>query len=188
MEVEQLNYGEAPNDKKGFDARTSEMITDNNFKAIVFWITGGLKTFGSLLNALPVSRGGTEATTAKQARINLGFVTGPNNEFVFGNQSVELYDTGYRKHGAVNNDYAFTHVAVGEYKLEGLISDSFGTGYKMVLPKDELDNVLIGATITVLGGIATIKTFAINMVDGIATLSATPMDIPNGRFILFNIG
>jgi len=80
MEIEQLNYGEAPNDKKGFDARTSEMITDNNFKAIVFWITGGLKTFGSLLNALPVSRGGTEATTAKQARINLGFVTGPTNQ------------------------------------------------------------------------------------------------------------
>ena len=187
MEVEQLNYGEAPNDKKGFDARTSEMITDNNFKAIVFWITGGLKTFGSLLNALPVSRGGTEATTAKQARINLGFVTGPNNEFVFGNQSVELYDTGYRKYGAVNNDYAFTHVGVGEYKLEGLVSDSFGTGYKMVLPKDELDNVLVGATIAVVSGVATIKTFAITMVSGKATLSAVPMDIPEGRFILFNI-
>ena len=187
MEIEQLNYGEAPNDKKGFDARTSEMITDNNFKAIVFWITGGLKTFGSLLNALPVSRGGTEATTAKQARINLGFVTGPNSELVFGNYAVELFNTKYTKHGKTNNDYAFTHVGVGDYKLEGLVSDSFGTGYKMVLPKDELDNVLIGATIAVVSGVATIKTFAITMVGGKATLSTVPMDIPEGRFILFNI-
>lgn len=187
-DIEQLNYGEAPNDKKGFDARTSEMITDNNFKAIVEWITGGAKQFGRISNvALPVSRGGTEASTAMQARINLGLVTGPNNEIVFGNNAVELFNSKYTKHGKVNNDYAFTKVGVGDYKLEGLSSDSYGTGYKMVLPKDDLGNVLVGATITIVSGVATIKTFAITVVNGQATLSAVPMDIPDGRFILFNI-
>lgn len=187
-DIEQLNYGEAPNDKKGFDARTSEMITDNNFKAIVEWITGGAKQFGRISNvALPVSRGGTEASTAMQARINLGLVTGPNNEIVFGNNAVELFNSKYTKYGKVNNDYAFTKVGVGDYKLEGLFSDSYGTGYKMVLPKDDLGNVLVGATIAVVSGVASIKTFAITVVEGKATLSAVPMDIPDGRFILFNI-
>lgn len=164
------------------------MITDNNFKAIVEWITGGAKQFGRISNvALPVSRGGTEASTAMQARINLGLVTGPNNEIVFGNNAVELFNSKYTKYGKVNNDYAFTKVGVGDYKLEGLFSDSYGTGYKMVLPKDDLGNVLVGATIAVVSGVASIKTFAITVVEGKATLSAVPMDIPDGRFILFNI-
>lgn len=148
----------------------------------------GAKQFGRISNvALPISRGGTEASSAMQARINLGLVTGPNSELVFGNHAVELFNIKYTKHGKTNNDYAFTHVGVGDYKLEGLVSNSFGTGYKMVLPKDELGNVLVGATIDIVSGIATIKTFAINMVEGIATLSTVPMDIPEGRFILFNI-
>ena len=188
MDLERINYGEAPDDHKGMDVRNLCILLDNNFVALVEYLTGGAQQSGRLNKGLPVERGGTGAESAMQARINLGLVTGPNNELVFGNHSVEVYDTGYRIHGKVNNDFAFTKVSTGVYTLSGLTSPNYGTGFKMLLPKDELGNVLVGAVLSAAEGVATIKVHPIVYTAGKASMNtAVAADIPSGRFVSFNI-
>lgn len=188
MDLERIPYGDAPNDRKGIDVRNLCIILDNNFVAVVEFLTGGLKQSGRLDQPIPVTSGGTGGNTALQARKNLGLVTGPNNELVFGNNSLELYDNRYTLYGRSNNDYAFTKLGVGKYRLQGLSASPYGSGYSMLFPKDELGNILVGAALLIENGVALITVHPVVINAGKYVLNtASFVDIPSNRFISLNI-
>ena len=188
MPIERIPYGYAANDKKGIDLRNGTIIIDNNFIEIVLWITGGSKTEGPLNDALPISRGGTEATTAKGARENLGLVLGPNGEALIGNNSLEIYNTGYRVYGKVDNAYSFTRLDTGKYRLNGMLVGYGSLGFKEAYPKDELGNVLAGAVITLNGAELLIDVHPVKYgATGAVLDKSVFIDIPDKRFILLNM-
>ena len=187
MSIEYPEVGNSANDGKGEYLRTAAMMYNQNFRDIVSWVTGGSKTGGDLNKPLPVTQGGTGGSTAAMGRQNLGLVMGPNSEMVFGNNSIELYNAKYTIYGRVNNDFAFLHTTVGVYTLNG-VGEFSSYGYKQLIPKDDLGNPLIGAVVTIVAGLMTVKTYAIKYVSGKATVDlSTPLDIPEGRFISLNV-
>lgn len=187
MAIELPSVGDSANDGNGEYLRIACMMYNQNFKDIVAWITGGGKESGVLNVSLPISQGGTGATTAAAARTNLGLVLGPNNELVYGNNSIEMYDDKFTLYGRVNNDYSFERTGLGTYSLNDIGSFS-SYGYKILLPKDELDNVLVAAEVEIVERVLTVKTYAVKYVNGKAVMdTATPMDIPSGRFISLNV-
>ncbi|ENO7683798.1 hypothetical protein ACJYQ2_002514 [Acinetobacter baumannii] len=67
----EINWGKAPNDKTGDSARTGAQKINSNFLEIYSWLSG-MASGDTLPVAIPVTRGGTGATTASGARKALG--------------------------------------------------------------------------------------------------------------------
>lgn len=178
-ERERFNYGEAAGDGKGDFLRTHAIKAEQANSLLFYWLTGGLSEV-KLLDALPVARGGTGASSANKARINLGMIVNTNNELSFGSKAVSLYDGAVLDHDSTVKPY-FIKNGVGDYIVGNVIG--FGAGFTYVLPKDELGNLLCGCEISFTGE-ANVKVYAIKYQDGRALLDKTkPMDIPSGRCI-----
>lgn len=178
-ERERFNYGEAAGDGKGDFLRTHAIKAEQTNSLLFYWLTGGLSEV-KLLDALPVARGGTGASSANKARINLGMIVNTNNELSFGSKAVSLYDGAVLDHDGTAKPY-FIKNGVGDYIVGNVIG--FGAGFTYVLPKDELGNLLCGCEISFTGE-ANVKVYAIKYQDGRALLDKTkPMDIPSGRCI-----
>lgn len=179
FERERFNYGEVAGDGKG-DFLRIHAIKAEQAETIVFgWLTGGLSQT-KLLDALPVSRGGTGATTANKARLNLGLTVNTNNEVMFGSRAVSLYDGAVLDHDGTVKPY-FIKNGVGDYTVGNVIG--FGSGFTYILPRDELGNLLCGCEITFMGE-AIVKVYAVKFEGGKYILDkSVPMDIPNSRRI-----
>lgn len=69
MSKQIINIGNSANDGNGEPARSAFNKTNKNFDEVYSALGGGS---GTIPNAMPVANGGTGATTAPAARINLG--------------------------------------------------------------------------------------------------------------------
>ncbi|AGY48121.1 hypothetical protein Presley_54 [Acinetobacter phage Presley] len=71
-DVEYVEIGEAINDKKGEFLPVAGRILNTNIRIIMDFLTGGTGSNKLIGHSLPVTRGGTGATSAQSARENIG--------------------------------------------------------------------------------------------------------------------
>lgn len=187
-EIEKLEYGVSANDGLGYDIRNGAMITDSNFRNIVLFITGGLREMGRIDNVyLPMSRGGTGASTVAGVLKNFSLAIGPNNEMLYGYGNVGIYDTKFTVYGKPSNFFAFSKVTAGKYRLEGPIKWGV-TGYRIAYPKDELGNFICGCVIESIASGIDILTYKVIFDNGLYRVDLTqPIDIPPDKFISLNL-
>ena len=178
-ERERFNYGESAGDGKGDYLHTHGVKAEHAETLVFSWLSGGASEV-RLPTALPISRGGTGATTASKSRLNLGIFANTNNELMFGSKAVSVYDGTVLDHDGSIKPY-FNKTGTGKYIIGNVIG--FGSGFTYVLPKDEMGNLLCGCEITFTGE-ANVSVYAIKYEDGKAVLDKTvPIDIPSGRCI-----
>lgn len=179
-ERERFEYGEVAGDNKGDLLRIHAIKAEHTANLLFTWLSGASSEV-RLPNALPIERGGTGATTANRARMNLGMIINTNNEVSFGARAVSVYDGTVLDHDNTVKPY-FIKNGVGDYTV-GNVTGFNPTSFTYILPKDELGNLLCGCEIT-FAGEAIIKVYAVKFEDGIFQLDKTlPMDIPPGRCI-----
>ena len=178
-ERERFNYGESAGDGKGDFLHTHGVKAEHAETLVFSWLSGGASEV-RLPTALPISRGGTGATTISKSRLNLGILVNTNNELVFGSKAVSVYDGTVLDHDGTIKPM-FSKQGVGKYLISGVTG--FGSGFTYVLPRDELGNLLCGCEITFTGE-ANVSVYAIKYEDGKAVLDKSiPMDIPDKRCI-----
>ena len=184
--IEAIPHGYAANDKRGIDLRNGTIIIENNFKLLVFFLTGGEKELGKLDKPIPIIRGGTGATTVAGAFKNMQITFDTNGDMKRYQGSVEVYDNKLTIRGQISTNLGFTKMDTGVYRIEG--STNWGTGSKVSYPKDDLGNLLCGATTTPAGAGFDLKVYGLKHENGITVVDTTkPMDIPANSFILLNL-
>ena len=179
-ERERFLYGDAAGDNKGDYLRVHAIKAENALSILFSWLSGAASEV-SLLNNLPISRGGTGASTAQKARLNLGLFVTTNNEIVFGGKGISLYDSAVLDHDGTVKPSLTKH-GVGDYTV-GNVTGFASNTFTYILPRDELGNLLCGCEITFTGE-CNVKVYDLKHVDGKVLLDKTkPMDIPSGRCI-----
>lgn len=180
-ERERFEYGLAAGDGKGDELRIHALKAEHTASLLFYWLTGGSSEV-RLKDALPIERGGTGATTAQQARLNLGLMVNTNNELMFGSKAISVYNGAVLDHDGTVKP-GFIKNGVGNYRINGPLGFALN-GFKYCLPKDELGNVLCGANITFDATGLTLTTHPVIFNQGKYEVDLeTKIDIPSGRCI-----
>lgn len=185
MTRETLTLGLAANDKKGDSAIVFGAKCEDAFKELYLFLSGNSSTISLPAAGIPISKGGTGGETVQEARDNLGLLTDTNNSFVLGGSATKLYDDRLVNYPHAVRPFSMTKQDINTYVIKSATSHGLN-GFKYVLPRDELGNLLCTCTIEFNTEAATVvvKVYDVLFSNGkyMPDLNV-PMSIPTGRCI-----
>ena len=185
MTREVISIGLAANDKKGDTAIVFGAKCEDAFKELYLFLSGNSSTVTLPTAGLPISKGGTGGVTVQAARDNLGLLTDTNNSFVLGGSATKLYDDRLVNYPQAVRPFSMTKQDINTYVIKTATSHGLN-GFKYVLPRDELGNLLCACTITfdTAASTVTVKVYDVLFSNGKYTPDLNvPMSIPTGRCI-----
>ena len=179
-ECERFLYGDAAGDGKGDLLRVHAVKAEHAHNLVFSWLSGGASEV-TLPNALPISRGGTGATTVAGVIRKLGYFEDTNHVLRRGTKVLTLGNTGILDRFQNMPNAMFTRNGVGDYSITGVVP---GTAlFGMVLPVNHLNQLKCYATTSVApSGEMVIKVFEANNTTNPPSAGA-PMDLPAGTYI-----
>lgn len=185
MTREVISIGLAANDKKGDSAIVFGAKCEDAFKEIYLFLSGNSSTVTLPTAGIPISKGGTGAETVQGARDNLGLLTDTNNSFVLGGSATKLYDDRLVNYPQAVRPFSMTKQDANTYVIKTATSHGLN-GFKYVLPRDELGNLLCACTIefdTATSNVI-VKVYDVLFSNGKYSPDLTkPISIPAGRCI-----
>ena len=155
------------------------------FKELYLFLSGNSSTVTLPAVGLPISKGGTGGETVQEARDNLGLLTDTNNSFVLGGSGTKLYDDRLVNFRQAVRPFSMTKQDANTYVIKTATSHGLH-GFKYVLPRDELGNLLCTCTITfdTAASTVTVQVYDVLFSDGKYSPDLTkPISIPVGRCI-----
>ena len=185
MTRETITLGLAANDKKGDTPIVFGAKCEEAFKEIYLFLSGNSSTVTLPTAGLPISKGGTGGETVQEARDNLGFLTDTNNSFVLGGSGTKLYDDRLVNFRQAVRPFSMTKQDANTYVIKTATSHGLH-GFKYVLPRDELGNLLCTCTIEFNTETSTVyvKVYDVLFSDGKYSPDLTkPISIPAVRCI-----
>ena len=185
MTREVISIGLAANDKKGDTAIVFGAKCEDAFKEIYLFLSGNSSTVTLPSVGVPISKGGTGAETVQGARDNLGLLTDTNNSFVLGGSATKLYDDRLVNFAHAVRPFSMTKQDINTYVIKNATSHGLN-GFKYVLPRDELGNLLCTCTIefNTEASAVIVKVYDVLFSNGkFAPNLDVPMSIPLGRCI-----
>lgn len=133
--IEPVEAGDAANDNKGDFLRIAVLKYNTNIKLILDFLTGG--SGSDVLNKpLPIARGGTGASSAQTARVNLGLAFFDCNGMLRkAVSSVEVFSDHITvgPYGTTDANCMIMPIALGRYRITGIAAVS-----KTILPLDSV--------------------------------------------------
>lgn len=175
-------YGDAAGDGKGELLRNATIMYNESIATIVDWITGSPNTESLMNTKLGITRGGTGASTAQGARLNLGLFIDTNNEVVFGSRAISVYDGVVLDHDQTVKP-TINKVGIGNYTITNVPGYALN-GFKFRFPKDDLGTPLVIPVITFAGTVCTVKTYKPKFLNGVWSADTTvPLNIPASRCV-----
>ena len=185
MTREVISIGLAANDKKGDTAIVFGAKCEDTFKELYLFLSGNSSTVTLPTAGVPVSKGGTGAETVQGARDNLGLLTDTNNSFVLGGSGTKLYDDRLVNFADAVRPFSMTKQDINTYVITSATSHGLN-GFKYVLPRDELGNLLCTCTIefNTTTSTVSVKVYGVLFSNGKYSPNlSVPMSIPTGRCI-----
>lgn len=185
MTREVISLGLAANDKKGDTAIVFGAKCEDAFKELYLFLSGNSSTVTLPAAGIPISKGGTGGETVQQARDNLGLLTDTNNSFVLGGSATKLYDDRLVNYPQAVRPFTMTKQGTNTYTIKSATSHALN-GFKYVLPRDELGNLLCTCTIEfdAAASTAVVKVYDVLFSNGKYSPNLNkPMSIPAGRCI-----
>ncbi|MEG0486348.1 MAG: hypothetical protein RR575_00285 [Acinetobacter sp.] len=185
MTRETITLGLAANDKKGDSAIVFGAKCEDAFKELYLFLSGNSSTVTLPSSGIPISKGGTGGETVQEARDNLGLLTDTNNSFVLGGSGTKLYDDRLVNYAQAIRPFSMTKEGINTYVIKTATSHGLN-GFKYVLPRDELGNLLCTCTIefNTVSSTAVVKVYGVLFSNGrYAPDLNAPMSIPEGRCI-----
>ena len=185
MTRETITLGLAANDKKGDTAIVFGAKCEEALKEIYLFLSGNSSTVTLPTAGIPISKGGTGGETVQAARDNLGLLTDTNNSFVLGGSGTKLYDDRLVNFAQAVRPFSMTKQDINTYVIKNATSHGLN-GFKYVLPRDELGNLLCTCTIEFEAATSNVivKAYGVLFSNGkyLPDLNV-PMSIPTGRCI-----
>ena len=184
MTRETITLGLAANDKKGDTAIVFGAKCEDTFKELYLFLSGNSSTVTLPAAGIPISKGGTGGETVQQARDNLGLLTDTNNSFVLGGSATKLYDDRLVNYPQAVRPFSMTKQDINTYVITSATSHGLN-GFKYVLPRDELGNLLCTCTIEFTeASTVVVKIYDVLFSNGkyVPDLNV-PISIPTGRCI-----
>ena len=184
MTRETISIGLAANDKKGDSAIVFGAKCEDAFKELYLFLSGNSSTITLPSAGIPVSKGGTGGETIQQARDNLGLLTDTNNSFVLGGSATKLYNDRLVNYPQAVRPFSMTKQDINTYVITSATSHGLN-GFKYVLPRDELGNLLCTCTIEfTAASTVVVKVYDVLFSNGkyLPNLNV-PISIPTGRCI-----
>ena len=189
MTRETISIGLAANDKKGDSAIVFGAKCEDAFKELYLFLSGNSSTVTLPTAGLPISKGGTGGVSAQGARDNLGLLTDTNSSFVLGGSATKLYDDRLVNYPQAVRPFSMTKQDINTYVIKHATSHGLH-GFKYVLPRDELGNLLCTCTIefdTATSSVV-VKVYDVLFSNGkYAPNLNIPMSIPAGTCIDINL-
>lgn len=185
MTREVISIGLAANDKKGDTAIVFGAKCEDAFKELYLFLSGNSSTVTLPSAGIPISKGGTGGVTVEGARDNLGLLTDTNNSFVLGGSATKLYDDRLVNYPQAVRPFTMTKQGVNTYVIKNATAHGLN-GFKYVLPRDELGNLLCTCTIEFIAASSTVvvKVYGVLFSNGKYSPDLTkPISIPTGRCI-----
>ena len=184
MTRETISLGLAANDKRGDSAIVFGAKCEDTFKELYLFLSGNSSTTSLPAAGIPISKGGTGGETVQEARDNLGLLTDTNNSYVLGGSATKLYDDRLVNYPQAVRPFSMSKQDVNTYVITSATSHGLN-GFKYVLPRDELGNLLCTCTIEFTEvSTVVVKVYAVLFSNGkyMPDLNV-PISIPNGRCI-----
>lgn len=184
MTRETISIGLAANDKKGDSAIVFGAKCEDAFKELYLFLSGNSSTVTLPAAGIPVSKGGTGGETVQEARDNLGLLTDTNNSFVLGGSATKLYDDRLVNYPQAVRPFSMTKQGINIYVIKNATTHGLN-GFKYVLPRDELGNLLCTCTIEFTeASTVIVKVYDVLFSNGkyLPNLNV-PISIPSGRCI-----
>lgn len=184
MTRETITLGLAANDKKGDTAIVFGAKCEDTFTELYLFLSGNSSTVTLPAAGIPVSKGGTGGETVQQARDNLGLLTDTNNSYVLGGSATKLYDDRLVNYPQAVRPFSMTKQGVNTYVIKNATTHGLN-GFKYVLPRDELGNLLCACTIEfAAASTVVVKVYDVLFSNGKYSPNLNvPMSIPTGRCI-----
>ena len=185
MTRETISIGLAANDKKGDSAIVFGAKCEDAFKELYLFLSGNSSTVTLPTAGIPISKGGTGGETVQEARDNLGLLTDTNSSFVLGGSGTKLYDDRLVNFREAVRPFSMTKQDINTYIITSAASHGLH-GFKYVLPRDELGNLLCTCTIEFDTATSTVvvKVYDVLFSNGKYEPNLNiPMSIPAGRCI-----
>ena len=185
MTREVISIGLAANDKKGDTAIVFGAKCEDAFKELYLFLSGNSSTVTLPAAGIPISKSGTGGETVQEARDNLGLLTDTNNSFVLGGSGTKLYDDRLVNFREAIRPFSMTKQDINTYVITSATSHGLN-GFKYVLPRDELGNLLCTCTIEFDTATSTVvvKVYDVLFSNGKYEPNLNiPMSIPTGRCI-----
>lgn len=184
MTRETLSIGLAANDKKGDSAIVFGAKCEDAFKEVYLFLSGNSSTVTLPTAGIPISKGGTGGETVQGARDNLGLLTDTNNNFVLGGSATKLYNDRLVNYPQAVRPFSMTKQGTNTYTIKNATTHGLN-GFKYVLPRDELGNLLCTCTIEFTkAATVVVKVYDVLFSNGkYAPNLKVPMSIPTGRCI-----
>lgn len=175
-ERERFNYGEAAGDGKGDPIRVHAIKAEHTEKLVYTWLSGGASEV-RLPEALPITRGGTGATTVAGTLRNLGYFEDANHTLRRGVKVLSFGNTGMRDQFKNVPDASFSRVAEGHYRITGAnLSQAL---WGIVIPQGPEGFMKAFVELNTSNNIIEIKTYYPDFSTWPPKLGA-PMDLPPG--------
>ena len=185
MTREVISIGLAANDKKGDSAIVFGAKCEDAFKELYLFLSGNSSTTTLPTAGLPTSKGGTGGVTVQGARDNLGLLTDTNNSFVLGGSATKLYDDRLVNYPQAVRPFSMIKQDTNTYVIKNATAHGLN-GFKYVLPRDELGNLLCTCTIefdTATSSVI-VKVYDVLFSNGKYSPDLSkPISIPTGRCI-----
>lgn len=185
MTRETISIGLAANDKKGDSAIVFGAKCEDAFKELYLFLSGNSSTVTLPAAGLPISKGGTGGETVQGARDSLGILTDTNSSFVLGGSGTKLYDDRLVDYPQAVRPFSMTKQDTNTYVIKNATTHGLN-GFKYVLPRDELGNLLCTCTIEFDTATSTVvvKVYDVLFSNGkyVPDLNV-PISIPTGRCI-----
>lgn len=117
-ERERFNYGESAGDGRGDFLRVHAIKAEDTNAKLFTWLSGGASEV-TLPNALPISRGGTGATTVAALIKSIGFFIDANYVLRRGLKVISVTDKGITDNFNNVPTARFERISLGTYSLTG---------------------------------------------------------------------
>ena len=184
MTRETISLGLAANDKRGDSAIVFGAKCEDTFKELYLFLSGNSSTTSLPAAGIPISKGGTGGETVQEARDNLGLLTDTNNSYVLGGSATKLYDDRLVNYPQAVRPFSMSKQDVNTYVITSATTHGLN-GFKYVLPRDELGNLLCTCT----SEFTEVSTVVVKVYDVLFSNGKympnlnVPMSIPTGRCI-----